>query len=102
MKFNENDIGDFFEGELGEKEAKEFLIWLHSKEGERTYKRWIEKLWKHEIDKSEEIKEADFHMAIMELGFLINHKIVGLPYLRNKTGLSIKLLTDIDASFNLT
>lgn len=63
MKFSENDIEKFFRGRLSGREAKEFLIWLHTKEGENVYNSRIETLWETQTERDQEKKEADQHIA---------------------------------------
>ncbi|WP_194973186.1 FecR family protein [Aquiflexum lacus] len=63
MKFSENDIEKFFSGKLSEKEAKEFLIWLHSKDGENVLNSRVDELWKIQTERDKEIKGDDQHIA---------------------------------------
>ncbi|WP_373523706.1 FecR family protein [Aquiflexum sp.] len=63
MKFSENDIEKFFSGKLSEKEAKEFLTWLHSREGEKVFNSRIDYLWKNQIEGDHVKKGVDQHTA---------------------------------------
>lgn len=63
MKFSENDIEKFFSGKLSEKEAKKFLIWLHSKDGENVLNSRVDELWKIQTERDKEIKGDDQHIA---------------------------------------
>jgi transmembrane sensor len=54
MKYHKKDIDKFFAGKFSKKEAKEFLNWLDSPDGEETYKILIEQEWKAEVGEDEE------------------------------------------------
>jgi transmembrane sensor len=64
MKFNEKDIEHFFKGKLSQNKAKEFLIWLNSKEGEEAYNSHIGNLWNKESERDPNLKEAELHTAL--------------------------------------
>lgn len=63
MNINEKDIEHFFKGKLSEAKAKHFLIWLNSKEGEKVYNSYIEKIWNRETDNLRNLKEGELHIA---------------------------------------
>jgi transmembrane sensor len=63
MEFNENDIEKFFSGKLSEKEAKKFLIWLHSKDGENVFNSRVDELWKTQTERDKEKKGDNQHIA---------------------------------------
>lgn len=63
MKFSEKDIEKFFSGKLTESEAKKFLVWLHSKDGEDVFNSRIDELWKTETEGDKEKKGDDQHIA---------------------------------------
>ncbi len=46
MKYHKKDIDNFFEGKVSQEEARDFLNWLNSSEGEKTYSTIIEQEWK--------------------------------------------------------
>lgn len=50
MSYSKRDIDRFFEGKLPEKEAKDFLNWLDSSDGEDTYNSIIADIWGKELD----------------------------------------------------
>jgi transmembrane sensor len=74
MKFNEKDIEHFFKGKLSENKAKEFLIWLNSKEGEEAYNSQIENLWNKESERDPNLKEAELHTALNTPDYLVTEE----------------------------
>lgn len=54
MKYHKKDIDKFFAGKFSKKEAKGFLNWLDSPDGEETYKTIIEQEWQAEVGGDEE------------------------------------------------
>jgi ferric-dicitrate binding protein FerR (iron transport regulator) len=45
MKYHKKDIDNFFAGKFSQKEAKDFLNWLNSSEGEQAYNLIIDQEW---------------------------------------------------------
>lgn len=64
MRFSKKDIEHFFKGKLSKEKAKEFLIWLNSKEGEEAYNSHIENIWNNELERDQNLKEVEQHTAI--------------------------------------
>lgn len=59
MDYSKKDIDKFFEGKLSKKEAKDFLNWLESPAGEKTYNDIIEDIWSNEIKNPEYPNEVE-------------------------------------------
>jgi len=74
MKFNKKEIEQFFKGKLSENEAKEFLIWLNSKEGEKVYNSHIENLWNSETGRARNLKEVEQHTATTGPDYSVNEQ----------------------------
>jgi transmembrane sensor len=74
MKFNEKDIEHFFKGKLSQNKAKEFLIWLNSKEGEEACNSHIENLWNKESERDPNLKEAELHTASNSPDYLVTEE----------------------------
>ncbi|WP_373497254.1 FecR family protein [Aquiflexum sp.] len=59
MGFSKKEIRDFYDGNLSKKRAQEFLVWLNSKEGKKTYREMIEKIWAEELERGSATKEVN-------------------------------------------
>lgn len=59
MKYSKKDIDTFFAGKFSKKEAKDFLDWLNSRDGEEIYKIIIEQEWQKEVFDSEDTPQKE-------------------------------------------
>lgn len=83
MNYSKRDIDSFFEGKLSKEEAKHFLDWLDSSEGEETYKSIIEDTWAKELNNPEQNPEKENdHLPIL-IDSNIGHNTI--PYLIKKS-----------------
>jgi transmembrane sensor len=66
MDYSKQDIDKFFEGKLSKKEANDFLNWLESPSGEKTYNAIIEDIWSNEIKNPKSPNEVeDPHLNVL-------------------------------------
>ena len=103
MNYSKKDIDRYFEGKLSKKEAKDFLNWLNSSEGESTYNAIIEDIWSDESGTVDILSEANTPQIPS-----YSQKIVSLDTLKRsenfnakKKSSSIKLWVSVAASFIL-
>ena len=103
MNYSKKDIDRYFEGKLSKKEAKDFLNWLNSSEGESTYNAIIEDIWSDESSTVDILSEANTPQIPS-----YSQKIVSLDTLKRsenfnakKKSRSIKLWVSVAASFIL-
>jgi hypothetical protein len=103
MNYNKKDIDRFFEGKFSKKEAKDFLNWLDSPEGESTYNTIIGQVWSDELKNSDVAPEKE-DPYIVKLSEKKNQsKIIPIESNDNpkKNGNQIKVWLSIAASLVL-